>query len=66
MMTSLFNTYLGFPIFFGYKFKVNEHVLIPRLETEHLVENVILYYDEYFNQKNQEFLIWDAVVVVLD
>ncbi|MFA6377024.1 MAG: peptide chain release factor N(5)-glutamine methyltransferase [Acholeplasmataceae bacterium] len=47
---------LGFSYFFGYKFKVNEHVLIPRLETEHLVENVILYYDEYFNQKKSRVL----------
>ncbi|MBN2268894.1 MAG: peptide chain release factor N(5)-glutamine methyltransferase [Acholeplasmataceae bacterium] len=47
---------LGFSYFFGYKFKVNKDVLIPRLETEHLVEQVILYYDTYFSDKKIKVL----------
>jgi release factor glutamine methyltransferase len=47
---------LGFSYFFGYKFKVNEDVLIPRLETEHLVEHVIHYYDQYFFGKKIKVL----------
>lgn len=39
---------LGFSYFFGYKFLVNEDVLIPRLETESLVEHVLYYIDTYF------------------
>lgn len=40
---------LGFEWFYGYRFKVNEHVLIPRPETEELVANVLAAYDEYFS-----------------
>lgn len=34
--------------FYGYEFNVNENVLIPRFETEELVENVIMLYDKFF------------------
>lgn len=34
--------------FYGYEFYVNENVLIPRFETEQLVENVILFINKYF------------------
>lgn len=40
---------LGFEWFYGYRFKVNEHVLIPRPETEELVANILGNYDEYFS-----------------
>ena len=39
---------IGHSYFFGYKLKVNEHVLIPRAETEQLVEHVLYYIDTYF------------------
>jgi release factor glutamine methyltransferase len=47
---------LGFSYFFGYKFKVNEHVLIPRRETEELVDEVLFIYDEYFEDKKVDVL----------
>lgn len=43
---------LGFEWFYGYRFKVNEHVLIPRPETEELVANVLAAYDEFFGGKD--------------
>lgn len=42
---------LGFEWFYGYRFKVNEDVLIPRPETEELVANVLASYDEVFGGK---------------
>jgi len=39
---------LGYETFFGYKFKVNGDVLIPRFETEELVSKVLSLYDEHF------------------
>lgn len=43
---------IGSETFFGYEFMVNEHVLIPRYETEELVFNVLEYIDSFFNQKD--------------
>lgn len=42
---------LGHSYFYGYKFIVDESVLIPRPETEELVANVLQQYDELFQGK---------------
>ena len=40
---------LGNVNFYGIKYYINENVLIPRFETEELVENTINYINKYFS-----------------
>lgn len=42
---------IGYVNFFGYKINVNENVLIPRYETEYLVEKTINYSKKIFKDK---------------
>ena len=44
---------LGYSWFYGYRFKVNENVLIPRPETEELVANILADLDEYFADQDR-------------
>jgi release factor glutamine methyltransferase len=47
---------IGYVYFYGYKFMVRNTALIPRFETEELVCNVLINYDEYFSDKKVEIV----------
>ena len=42
--------------FYGYNFLVNKNVLIPRFETEELVNRTIKYIDKYLNRNNLDII----------
>lgn len=47
---------IGYVNFYGYKIQVNEDVLIPRYETEYLVEKTIKYIKQFINNENIKIL----------
>ncbi len=47
---------IGYSYFYGHPFIVNSDVLIPRSETEQLVEHVLYYYDRYFSPDHAKVL----------
>ena len=47
---------IGYVNFYGYKINVNNNVLIPRFETELLVEKIIKYIKKVFNNTNLNIL----------
>ncbi len=47
---------IGHVYFYGYMIGVDENVLIPRYETEELVQNVLMLYDELFFGKQVQVL----------
>ena len=47
---------IGYVNFYGYKINVNKDVLIPRYETELLVEKIIKYYKKIFNNEIVDIL----------
>lgn len=47
---------VGYTNFYGYYFKVNKNTLIPRFETELLVEKTYNYIKKYFNKDNIKIL----------
>lgn len=49
---------LGYQWFYGHRLIVNEHVLIPREETEELVANILVAYDEHFSM-NENVVLCD-------
>ena len=50
---------LGYSWFKGHKLNVNEHVLIPRPETEELVDSIILFSKELKQKNNVPFKVLD-------
>lgn len=46
----------GVEYFYGYEFRVSEDVLIPRFETEELVNNILMIYDEVFPEEKIEIV----------
>ena len=47
---------IGYSYFYGHSFIVNQDVLIPRNETEELVEHILYYYDQFFAQEKVSVL----------